>query len=56
MLSDGENNAGKRDPLEAAKLAASGVSVYAIAIGGGSAMQSIQTPFGVYKVPVGHIP
>ena len=55
LLSDGENNAGKRDPLEAAKLAAKwGVKVYAIAIGGGSAMQSIQTPFGVYKVPVGH--
>jgi Ca-activated chloride channel family protein len=56
LLSDGENNAGKRDPLEAAKLAAKwGIKVYAIAIGGGqSAMQSIKTPFGVYKVPVGH--
>jgi Ca-activated chloride channel family protein len=56
LLSDGENNAGKRDPLEAARLAARwGIKVYSIAIGhGGSSMQSIKTPFGVYKVPVGH--
>ncbi len=53
LLSDGENNAGKRDPLQAAKLAADwGIKVYAIAIGGGEAVQSIRTPFGVYKVPV----
>jgi len=53
LLSDGENNAGKRDPLQAAKLAADwGIKVYAIAIGGGDAVQSIRTPFGVYKVPV----
>ncbi len=53
LLSDGENNAGKRSPLQAAKLAADwGIKVYAIAIGGGDAVQSIRTPFGVYKVPV----
>jgi len=53
LLSDGENNAGKRDPIQAAELAAEwGVKVYAIAIGGGDAVQSIRTPFGVYKVPV----
>lgn len=53
LLSDGENNAGKRDPLQAADLAAKwGIKVYAIAVGGGEAFQSIQTPFGVYKVPV----
>jgi len=54
LLSDGENNAGKRDPLQAADLAAKwGIKVYAIAVGGGESVQSIRTPFGVYKIPVG---
>ncbi len=53
LLSDGENNAGKRDPLQAAELAAKwGIKVYAIAVGGGESVQSIQTPFGVFKVPM----
>jgi len=52
LLSDGENNAGKRSPLEAAELAKEwGIKIYAIAIGGGEAVTSIQTPFGTYKVP-----
>ncbi|MCP4683788.1 MAG: VWA domain-containing protein [Desulfobacterales bacterium] len=55
LLSDGENNCGKLDPLRAAELAVKwGIKIYAIAIGGGDAVTSIQTPFGVYKVPVGH--
>jgi Ca-activated chloride channel family protein len=55
LLSDGENNAGKRDPLQAAELAAKwGIKVYTIAIGGGEAVQTIQTAFGVYKLPVGY--
>lgn len=55
LLSDGENNAGKRKPLEAAEMAAKwGIRVYTIAIGGDASMQSIRTPFGVYKVPMGH--
>lgn len=54
LMSDGENNAGKRDPIQAAELAAEwGIKVYAIAIGGGQAVQSVRTPFGVYKIPVG---
>jgi Ca-activated chloride channel family protein len=54
LLSDGENNAGKRDPIQAAELAAQwGIKVYAIAIGGGQGVQSVRTPFGVYKIPVG---
>lgn len=53
LLSDGENNRGKRDPIQAAELAEKwGVKVYAIAIGAGEAVTSIQTPFGVYKVPM----
>jgi Ca-activated chloride channel homolog len=52
LLSDGENNYGKRTPMEAAELAAKwGIKIYSIAIVGGEAMASIQTPFGVYKVP-----
>jgi Ca-activated chloride channel family protein len=52
LLSDGENNSGKRTPLQAAKLASDwGIKIYTIAIGGGEAVTSIRTPFGVYKVP-----
>jgi Ca-activated chloride channel homolog len=52
LLSDGQNNCGKRTPMEAAELAKQwGIKVYTIAIGGGEAMASIRTPFGVYKVP-----
>ncbi|MBA4369644.1 MAG: aerotolerance regulator BatA [Desulfobacterium sp.] len=54
LLSDGENNRGKRTPLEAAALAAKwGIKVYTIAIGGEDSETSIQTPFGVYKIPGG---
>ena len=52
LLSDGENNYGKRTPLQAAELASQwGIKVYTIAIGGGDAVTSIQTPLGVYKIP-----
>lgn len=52
LLSDGENNFGKRTPMQAAELAKEwGIKIYAIAIGGGEAVTSIQTPFGTYKVP-----
>jgi len=52
LLSDGENNYGRRTPLEAAELAAKwGIRIYTIAIVGGETVTSIQTPFGVYKVP-----
>lgn len=54
LLSDGENNFGKRSPRQAAKLIQKwGIKVYSIAIGGGEAVTSIRTPFGVYKVPMG---
>jgi Ca-activated chloride channel family protein len=52
LLSDGENNFGKRTPLQAAELAAQwGIKVYTIAIGGGDAVTSVQTAFGVFKIP-----
>jgi Ca-activated chloride channel homolog len=54
LLTDGENNAGKRQPLEAAKLAAQwGIKIYAIGVGGGESVATIRTPFGDYKVPTG---
>jgi Ca-activated chloride channel family protein len=53
LLSDGENNCGKHDPLQAAELAKKwGIRVYTIAIGGGQAVTSIRTPFGIYKIPL----
>ena len=52
LLSDGENNFGKHTPLQAAELASKwGIKIYAIAIGSGEGVTSIQTPFGTYKVP-----
>jgi Ca-activated chloride channel family protein len=53
LLSDGENNSGKRDPIQAAELAKKwGIKIYTIAIGSGEVVTSIKTPFGEYKVPV----
>ncbi len=54
LLTDGQNNAGKRSPLEAAHLAKEwGIKVYAIGIGGRESFVTIQTPFGDYRVPGG---
>ena len=54
LLTDGQNNAGKRSPLEAARLAKEwGIKVYAIGIGGRESFMTIQTPLGDYKVPGG---
>ena len=54
LLTDGQNNAGKRSPQEAARLAREwGIKVYAIGIGGRETMMAVQTPFGEYKVPAG---
>jgi Ca-activated chloride channel homolog len=53
VLSDGENNYGKRSPSEAAALAKEwGIKIYAVAISGGESVTSIQTPFGSYKIPL----
>ena len=54
LLTDGQNNAGRRSPLEAAALAKSwGVKIYAIGVGSKDAVATIQTPLGPYKVAVG---
>jgi len=52
LLTDGDNNAGTHDPVEAAKLAASwGIKVYTIGIGGDT-YQILRTPFGDRRMPV----
>ncbi|HVU63509.1 MAG TPA: VWA domain-containing protein [Phycisphaerales bacterium] len=52
LLTDGDNNRGKYDPVEAAKLAAQwGIKVYTIGIGGDS-YQVFHTPFGDQRIPV----
>jgi Ca-activated chloride channel family protein len=53
LLTDGDNNAGQYDPIEAAELAKKwGIKIYTIGIGSGRAYQTIRTPLGTYKMPV----
>lgn len=50
LLTDGENNCGRRSVEEAGELAAEwGIKVYAIGIGGGEAYRVIRTPLGNYR-------
>ncbi|MCD6386376.1 VWA domain-containing protein [Candidatus Sumerlaeota bacterium] len=53
LLTDGENNAGKIEPLTAAEMAeALGIRVYTIGVGSeGTAMVPVNTPFGVRYIP-----
>ncbi len=54
LLTDGVNNAGERDPLQAAELARDwGIKIYTIGIGSSQAYTTIRTPLGNYKVPAG---
>jgi len=54
LLTDGINNAGRYDPLEAAELAKKwGIKIYTIGIGSGQAYMTIQSPLGAYKMPTG---
>ena len=54
LLTDGMNNAGQYDPLEAAEMAKKwGIKIYTIGIGSGQAYTTIQTPLGTYKMPTG---
>jgi len=50
LLTDGENNCGRRSVEEAGELAAQwGIKIYAIGIGGGEAYRVISTPLGNYR-------
>ncbi len=54
LLTDGINNAGKYDPLEASALAKKwGIKIYAIGVGGGQGFVTMQTPLGTYKMLTG---
>jgi len=54
LLTDGINNAGKYDPIEAAALAKKwGIKIYAIGVGGGQSFVTMQTPLGTYRMPTG---
>jgi Ca-activated chloride channel family protein len=54
LLTDGLNNAGQYDPLQAAELAKNwGIKIYTIGIGSDQAYATIQTPLGTYKMPTG---
>jgi len=54
LLTDGQNNAGKRTPQQAADLAKKwGITVHTIGVGGGESVSTIRTPMGNFKVPMG---
>jgi Ca-activated chloride channel family protein len=54
LLTDGQNNYGKRTPEQAAELAAEwGITVYTIGVGGGDGVSTVRTLFGNFKVPTG---
>ncbi|MFZ0034171.1 MAG: VWA domain-containing protein [Sedimentisphaerales bacterium] len=54
LLTDGINNAGQYDPLQAAELAKNwGIKIYTIGIGSDQAYMTVQTPLGTYKMPTG---
>jgi Ca-activated chloride channel family protein len=53
LLTDGQNNYGRRSPEEAAALAKEwGIKIYAIGVGGSEAVRTVRTIFGDFKVPV----
>jgi Ca-activated chloride channel family protein len=54
LLTDGDNNAGEADPIDAARLAAEwGIKVYTIGIGAGAdSFQVLRTPIGEQRVRV----
>jgi Ca-activated chloride channel family protein len=54
LLTDGQNNFGKRAPAEAAELAAEwGIKIYTIGVGSREGVGTVRTPLGSFKVPMG---
>ena len=54
LLTDGMNNAGQYDPLEAAELAKKwGIKIYTIGIGSDQAYTTTQGLFGTFRIPAG---
>lgn len=54
LLTDGQNNYGRRTPLAAAELARDwGIKVYTIGVGSGDGVTTVRTLLGSFKVPAG---
>jgi Ca-activated chloride channel family protein len=52
LLTDGRNNMGRYDPVEAAKMAKDwGIKIYTIGIGSAQAYTTVQTMMGSFKIP-----
>ncbi len=52
LLTDGQNNWGKRSPVQAAQLAKDwGIKIYAIGIGGGDSWVTVNTIMGKQRIP-----
>ena len=53
LLTDGQNNAGRYSPMQAAELAKKwGIKIYTVGIGSGQAFTTVQTMMGTFKMPV----
>ncbi len=52
LLTDGRNNVGDYDPLEAADLAATwGIKIYTVGIGSAQSFATVQTMLGTFRMP-----
>jgi Ca-activated chloride channel family protein len=52
LLTDGRNNTGEYDPLQAAELAKEwGIKIYTVGIGSAQAYTTVQTMMGTFKMP-----
>ncbi len=52
LLTDGRNNVGDYDPLDAADLAAQwGIKIYTVGIGSGQSFATVQTMLGTFRMP-----
>ncbi|OHB66857.1 MAG: hypothetical protein A2Y77_17285 [Planctomycetes bacterium RBG_13_62_9] len=52
LLTDGRNNIGRYDPLDAAELAKKwGIKIYTVGIGSAQGYTTVQTLFGTFRVP-----
>jgi Ca-activated chloride channel family protein len=53
LLTDGRNNAGQYNPMQAAELAKKwGIKIYTVGIGSGQAFTTVQTLMGTFKMPI----
>ena len=54
LLTDGQNNRGDYDPLEAAELARKwGIKIYTVGIGSAQSFATVDTMMGTFRMPTG---